>query len=170
VPVGAKADAAAILAAYPLDHDVRALIEDMVLGIPTDIADSLIVASDWIHRFPHATSDPTGLSRVRRHLPKREEITWNVRTREPGHLLVDWRALMGVHHWIQPDEDHAVVVVIGWLAMTAWMRMPSYWSLASGRTLAGCSPAFPESTRTPSSAAFNWEPQQAGEGFPPFSR
>jgi hypothetical protein len=115
VPADAKAVAAGISAAYPSDQRLRALIDGMALGISTDVAGSLIAASDWIHGFSHATSDPIGLSRVRRHLPKREDIGWNVRTREPAHLLLNWRALMGVHHWIQPDEDYADVVVIGWL-------------------------------------------------------
>lgn len=41
-----------------------------------------------------------------------------VRAHEPD-LPVDWRAAMGVHHWLAADEDYIDAVVIGWQGMCA---------------------------------------------------
>jgi hypothetical protein len=115
VPTGVKTRAAAILASYPKDRRLRELIEDRAIGLPIDIAVPLMAASELIAEFSCASSDLTWLTRIRRHLPTSLQIGQNIRTREPEHLLVDWRLCMGMHHWLQPDQDYVDAVVIGWL-------------------------------------------------------
>jgi hypothetical protein len=107
-----RSTAASLLDVYPSDIQIRALIDAQAIGLPAEIASRLGAASKWIFAFQSA-SDATALARVLRHLPTCAEIQGKLALERPR--LPSDGPLVGVHHWLEPDEDYVEVVVKGWL-------------------------------------------------------
>ncbi|WP_213959075.1 BPSL0761 family protein [Variovorax sp. dw_954] len=113
IPSRDRARAAALADAYPSDFQLRELIRNQTFGIPKDIAQPLIAASEWIFGYSHPACC-AALIAVRRHLPTPQEITGMAREREPD-IPAGWSTVLGVHHWLAPDEDYVDAVVVGWV-------------------------------------------------------
>lgn len=112
VPAEVQAEAAGILASYPADAAMRALISGRATGLPLDMAESLCAAARWIFAFGHPTTDPRALQVVRRHLPTCSEIAARVQTQKRDGALLNEHFEMD--SWLEPDEDCFLALVAGW--------------------------------------------------------
>ena len=112
VPAEVQAEAAALLASYPADAAMRALISRQATGLPLDVAESLCAASKWIFAFGHPTTDPRALQFVRRHMPTCGEIATKVQSQKRDDALLNKH--FEVQSWLEPDEDCFLAFVAGW--------------------------------------------------------
>ena len=112
VPPHARAEAKALLQAYPSDEFLRNAISEQV--VPKDSFETLGEVSRWIYAFSHPTSNPAELQAVLRHMPTPADIANQAYLYDRAGSLPDRYPHLCFADWLEPDEDYIHAFVIGW--------------------------------------------------------